>query len=228
MTRNIPAMRLDERGQCPVCLRKPRAYKRWGEKWCFGCHRQFDINSGEQVEGTHWMQAAPGVFQRRDPEQEPADERTSLETALAVVKAAGYRISKPRTKAKSKRPALNALGLPMSPQYDPNYRLKRSPTPISRLYAPQNYFAWVGENRADVSRPPRLDVKEEQRSGAYMMKNAPGAIHIMLPTEPPLRLEVDRGVPREVVERSIVRAGLTLTPAVKTTLDLLFANTAKQ
>ena len=63
-----------------------------------------------------------------------------LNEALAVVKAAGYRVSKPRQKAE--KPRLNALGLPMSPQYDPNYRMKyRSPGP-ARLYAPQN-FPWV-------------------------------------------------------------------------------------
>lgn len=45
-----------------------------------------------------------------------------LEQALAVVKAAGFRVSKP--KAKAATPRLNALGLPMSASYDPNYRMK--------------------------------------------------------------------------------------------------------
>src|SRR5262245_30081535 len=47
----------------------------------------------------------------------------NLTEALAVVKAAGYRISKPRVK-KSKPLGLNAVGKPYSPQFDPNYKMK--------------------------------------------------------------------------------------------------------
>jgi hypothetical protein len=46
----------------------------------------------------------------------------SLSEALAVVKAAGYRVSKP--KAKAERPTLNAIGKPYGANYDPNYRMK--------------------------------------------------------------------------------------------------------
>ena len=46
----------------------------------------------------------------------------SLDQALAVVKAAGFRVSKPRSKAK--RSKLNAVGKPYSPSYDPKYRMK--------------------------------------------------------------------------------------------------------
>jgi hypothetical protein len=63
-----------------------------------------------------------------------------LQEALATVKAAGYRVSIPRTKAT--KPTLNALGLPMSPQYDPNYRMKYKTPGMARFYAPQN-FPWV-------------------------------------------------------------------------------------
>ena len=47
----------------------------------------------------------------------------NLTEALAIVKAAGYRVSKPRAK-KAKPLGLNAVGKPYSPQYDPNYRMK--------------------------------------------------------------------------------------------------------
>jgi hypothetical protein len=63
-----------------------------------------------------------------------------LNEALAVVKAAGFRVSKPKTKAAA--PALNALGKPMNPNFDPNYRMKYKGEPAARLYAPQN-FPWV-------------------------------------------------------------------------------------
>ena len=58
----------------------------------------------------------------------------SLEQALAVVKAAGYRVSKPKTKVVHN--GLNAVGKPYSPQYDPNYRMRRARTNIARLHAP--------------------------------------------------------------------------------------------
>lgn len=50
----------------------------------------------------------------------------SLDQALAVVKAAGFRVSKPRAKVKAA--GLNAVGKPYSPQYDPHYRMKHKPT----------------------------------------------------------------------------------------------------
>jgi hypothetical protein len=50
-----------------------------------------------------------------------------IEDAIACLKANGYRVSKPR--AVKTRPALNALGKPYSPQFDPNYRMKyRTPS----------------------------------------------------------------------------------------------------
>jgi hypothetical protein len=47
----------------------------------------------------------------------------SLEQALAVVQAAGYRVTKPRA-PKAKARMFNAVGKPFSPSYDPNYRMK--------------------------------------------------------------------------------------------------------
>lgn len=47
-----------------------------------------------------------------------------LQQAISVVKAAGYKVSAPRAKAKATRPALNAIGRPFSPLYDPHYRMK--------------------------------------------------------------------------------------------------------
>lgn len=65
---------------------------------------------------------------------------TDLMQAIGLLKANGYRVSKP--KAKDAAPRLNALGLPMSPSFDPHYRLRHKVEPMSRLYAPQN-FPWV-------------------------------------------------------------------------------------
>lgn len=46
-----------------------------------------------------------------------------LQTAIALLKSNGYRVSKPRA-AKMERQELNAIGKPFSPSYDPNYRMK--------------------------------------------------------------------------------------------------------
>lgn len=47
-----------------------------------------------------------------------------IDEALAVVKAAGYRVTKPRAKLNGHAFGLNAIGKPYSPQYDPKYRMK--------------------------------------------------------------------------------------------------------
>ena len=46
----------------------------------------------------------------------------SLSKALCIVKAAGYRVTKPKTKAPAR--TLNAIGKPYGANYDPNYRMK--------------------------------------------------------------------------------------------------------
>jgi hypothetical protein len=58
----------------------------------------------------------------------------SLNEALVLVKAAGYRVTKPRKPIE--RASLNAVGKPYSPQYDPNYRMKYKGANIARLLKP--------------------------------------------------------------------------------------------
>jgi len=55
----------------------------------------------------------------------------NLTEALAVVKAAGYRVSKPRAK-KAKPLGLNAVGKPYGANYDPNYRMRYRTPPLKR------------------------------------------------------------------------------------------------
>ena len=54
-----------------------------------------------------------------------------LEQALTIVKAAGYRVSKPRKRVTAL--GLNAVGEPYSPNYDPAYKLRTPLTSIRRL-----------------------------------------------------------------------------------------------
>ncbi len=57
--------------------------------------------------------------------------------AIAWLKAAGYNVSKPKVRrAKIEAPKFNALGLPMSTSFDPAYKMKHTPTSISRLLKP--------------------------------------------------------------------------------------------
>lgn len=57
----------------------------------------------------------------------------SLEQALTLVRAAGYRVSLPKPKATPV--GLNAIGKPFSPQYDPRYRVKHKTT-TAHLFKP--------------------------------------------------------------------------------------------
>jgi hypothetical protein len=42
-------MKLNEKGQCPVCLVKPLTYKKDNQYFCFRCNRAFSMDTGKQV-----------------------------------------------------------------------------------------------------------------------------------------------------------------------------------
>jgi hypothetical protein len=69
----------------------------------------------------------------------PDDVRTSVFAEIARQLAPA---KKRKPKELQERPALNALGKPMSPLYDPNYKMTHRVTPISRLSRP----GWRGWN----------------------------------------------------------------------------------
>jgi hypothetical protein len=70
----------------------------------------------------------------------------SLEQALAVVKAAGYRVTKPRSK-KNGAPGLNAIGKPYGENFDPNYRMRYRTPPLKRQ---MSHFLAVTAERWEV------------------------------------------------------------------------------
>ena len=74
----------------------------------------------------------------------------NLERALEIVRAAGYKVTQPRVM--KERPTLNALGKPISPLYDPDYRIKTPLTSIRRLSAPQNLPMHPWENETLTKR----------------------------------------------------------------------------
>jgi len=67
----------------------------------------------------------------------------NIDQAIALLKAEGFRVSKPKAKAPAK-PMLNAVGKPMSPLFDPNYRIKYK-TSTAHLFKPYGrHMRWVG------------------------------------------------------------------------------------
>jgi transcriptional regulator with XRE-family HTH domain len=54
--------------------------------------------------------------------------RNALDEAIALLRANGYRVAKPRLKRKEPPLGLNAVGKPYSPQYDPKYRRRYKPS----------------------------------------------------------------------------------------------------
>ena len=66
---------------------------------------------------------------------------TDIVQAINLLKAAGYRVSKPRPKVAL---GLNAVGKPYGANFDPSYKLRTPLTSIKRLYAPYgNAMQWV-------------------------------------------------------------------------------------
>lgn len=86
--------------------------------------------------------APPPVRQRtytKACESTPKPAVMSLDAAMAILRDAGYRVSKPQARTpKQTAPALNAVGKPYSPQFDPNYRMK---------YKPRRYACAAGESQ---------------------------------------------------------------------------------
>jgi hypothetical protein len=57
--------RLNEKGQCPVCEKKPLVYKRDRMKFCARCDRSFNIETGEQIGNWAWKQVSPDSFEHQ-------------------------------------------------------------------------------------------------------------------------------------------------------------------
>lgn len=62
-------MKLNEKGQCPVCRIKPLEYKRAQgpghprQKFCHRCSRSFDFDTGEQQGNWAWRVGSDGIFE---------------------------------------------------------------------------------------------------------------------------------------------------------------------
>jgi hypothetical protein len=100
----------------------------------------------------------------------------SLEQALAIVTAAGFRVSKPKSKQVG-RPALNAVGKPYSSIFDPQRKLKHK-TSSSHLFQPYGFaMRFVGD-------PPPEHPESRQ---SHLYKRKPRAVRRQtdgLPIEP--------------------------------------------
>jgi transposase-like protein len=58
-------MKLNEKGQCPVCKIKPLVYKRQPHKFCHRCDRAFDLQTGEQINNWAWLKIGNDFRLRR-------------------------------------------------------------------------------------------------------------------------------------------------------------------
>lgn len=70
----------------------------------------------------------------------------NIAEAIALVEGSGYRVVKTRKpRAKAEKPTLNVLGKPISPQYDPNWKMRMKLTSINRLFAASQYMLKDGK-----------------------------------------------------------------------------------
>ena len=68
-------MKLNEKGQCPPCKRKPLLYKRAhgpndpinGFHFCFSCDRAYSRSTGEQIENWAWKKGENGEWIEKHP-----------------------------------------------------------------------------------------------------------------------------------------------------------------
>ena len=78
-----------------------------------------------------------------------AETNPSLSEAITIVKAAGYRVTKLKAKAKTSHgpeKGLNAIGKPYSATYDPNYRMQYRPRSLAFLYRPMpKNTPWIAD-----------------------------------------------------------------------------------
>lgn len=51
--------KLNEKGQCPECKKKPRPYKRHGYLACLRCDRAYDPDTGWQIDNWAWENGEP-------------------------------------------------------------------------------------------------------------------------------------------------------------------------
>lgn len=79
-------MKLDAKGRCPNCLRKPLAYKRQQSFFCHRCCRAFEIDTGEQRPNWAWaLNVDNGQYV---PTYKDGDYQHTKPTAAAVRMAA--------------------------------------------------------------------------------------------------------------------------------------------
>lgn len=54
-------MRLDDKGRCPNCLRKPLEYRRERVLFCHTCCRLFEMATGEWIANWAWKHGKCGL-----------------------------------------------------------------------------------------------------------------------------------------------------------------------
>ena len=70
----MDARKINDKGQCPVCLRKPLVYKRPPHLFCYRCDRAYAPDTGKQIQNHAWSTMDGGLtFNANYPTQEYAN-----------------------------------------------------------------------------------------------------------------------------------------------------------
>jgi hypothetical protein len=72
----------------------------------------------------------------------------TIDEAIVLLKANGYRVTKPKPKRKDRNLGLNAVGKPYSPQYDPNYKIKHRTSTAHLRWPYSKEMRFVGDEQA--------------------------------------------------------------------------------
>lgn len=82
--------KIDDFGRCPDCLIKPLVYRRDRHLFCHRCCRSYDMENGEQVNGSMWKCQPDGTFEPEYPNSDyvtaSANEATRKRAALTESK----------------------------------------------------------------------------------------------------------------------------------------------
>src|SRR5215471_11459004 len=106
----------------------------------------------------------------------------SVDEAIAFIKAAGYRVTKPhaarkKSNGQTQPPALNAVGKPFGANYDPNYRMNYKPGygHLRAPYGPSMRFVGdppkTDEGRKHGRRSPSAPLLDDQRQSEGTARN---------------------------------------------------------
>ncbi|WP_027578519.1 hypothetical protein [Bradyrhizobium sp. Ai1a-2] len=80
-------MKLDAKGRCPNCLKKPIAYQREQRFFCHRCCRSYDMKTGEQRDNWAWKRGGDGLWAATHNTGTAGDYQHAKPSAAAIRRA---------------------------------------------------------------------------------------------------------------------------------------------